>query len=693
MNNGVIIMKTFLKVFVGIVVLLVIAAAGFVYTFDANNYKEEITELAESVTGRPISIAGDMELSLYPWIGIKINDVTIENTSGFSNKTFATIGQFDVRIKIAPLLQKRLDIDKLVLHRLAVNFEINAAGEDNWSDFSGVSESDKVKSEFGLAGLAIGGIDLTDSKLTWLDANTGKQFKISKLSLSTQAINKGEPLPVEIKAYVESNQPEWQAAIKATTRLDFDDSKAAFNANGLKLTATALLPSKQMGKVSFAMVADSAINLQTQTAKLTNARLGAVGLVMSGTFDIENIFSVPVIQGPLKVKTFEAGAVAKHFKLDMPQFANSQSLKKISLATSFKTDFNTVYLDDISAIVDESKVKGFVHITGMSQPVINYELKTDRINFDNYRVVSNEPDQDEAPLLLGFIRAVDLEGVLDVETATVGDIELKKLHIASNIENDIVNANPITMLVSEGEVKAAMRLDTRKTPAVSFVAEVKQVDADASINPLLNNIIGDEAPTLKGLVNADAKLSARGSSVTALKTSAQGTIKVSMDKAIVKGIDFDHASQSVVVDYAERNDFRVSRTFNNEYVPDRTTEFNSLRATFKVSKGRLVNKDLLLVSDQVNVTGSGSIDFMNAKLDYRPVIDMNMKSTVNVRDKLRDHPMEYHAHGLLGELTTEFDVDRYDLHMGRLMLQEAKANRNRRINSQSQGAWTNALSK
>jgi len=686
-------MKTFLKAFSGIVVLLIIAVVGFVYTFEANNYKEEITELVESVTGRPIRIAGDMDLSLYPWIGIKINDVTIGNTSGFRNKTFATIGQFDVRMKIIPLLKRRLDIDKLVLHRLAVDFEINAAGEDNWSDLSGLTESENVKSEFGLAGLTIGGIDLADSRLTWLDTNTGKQFKISKISLSTQAISKGQPLPVEVKAFVESNQPEWQAAINANTRLEFNDDAAVFDAKGLKLTVKALLPGTKMEKVTLAMVADSKIDLQTHSVRLTNTRLGVLGLVMGGTFDVENIFSVPVIQGPVKVKTFEAGTLAKHLQFDIPPMVSTQSLKNVSLSGLFKTDFDTVQVDNISAIIDRSKVKGFVHISGMSQPVVRYELKADKINFDDYKLASNELDQEEVPLPLAFIRAVNLEGVLDVDSATLNDIELNNLHIASNIENDIVNANPITMLVSEAEVKAAMRLDAREMPAVSLVAEMRQMDANDSINPLLKNIIGDEAPSVKGLVNVDANLKAKGSSVTALKTSAQGTIKVNMDKVIVKGIDFDHASQSVVVDYAKRNNFRVSRTFNKEYVPDSTTEFSSLSATFKLSEGKLVNSDLLLVSDHVNVTGAGSIDFINAKLDYRPVIDMNVKSTVNIRDKLRDHPMQYHAHGLLGELTTEFDVDRYDLHMGRLMIQEAKASRNRRINSKSQGNWNNVLSK
>ncbi len=686
-------MKTLLKVFAGIVVLSVIAIAGFVYTFDANQYKDEIAELVESVTDRPISIAGDMDISIYPWIGIKINDVTIENAAGFSNRTFATIGQFDVRIKMLPLLQKQLEIDRLVLHRLALDLEMNAAGENNWSDFAGVAENENAESGSGLAGLTVGGIDLADSRLTWVDVNTGKKLKLSNVSLSTQAISKGQPLPVELKAFVESNQPEFQAAVNAKTSLEFNKDSAAFDAKGLKLTVKTLLPNTEMENITLAMVADGKINLQTRSAKLTNARLGVLGLVMGGTFEVENIFSVPVIQGPVKVKAFEAGKLAKHLDFDIPQMANAQSLKNISLTALFKTDFDAVYMDNISANVDRSKVKGFVHITGLSQPVVRYELKADRIDLGDYRIISEGQEKGDMPLSLEFIRTADVEGVLDVEAVTAGDTELHKVRIASNIDNDIFNANPITMVVSEGEVKAAIRLDARETPAFSVVAEARQMDASTTINPLLISILGEEAPTLSGRVDADANLSATGTSVNALKTSAQGKIKLNMDKAIVKGVDFDYASYAVVADYAERNDFRVSRTFNVEYDPDRATEFDRLHATFRVSKGRLINSDLLLESETVNVTGTGSLDFLNGKLDYRPVIDMKMASTVNVRDKLRDHPMEYQALGSWGEITTEFDVDRYDLHMGRLMIQEAKANRNRRINSQSQNSWENALSK
>ena len=685
--------KTLAKILAGLVLLFVIAVGVFLYTFDANNYKQEITELAGVMTGRTISIAGDMDISVYPWIGIKVNDVTVGNSAGFSNPVFATIGQLDVSVKIMPLLSRHLDVDKLVLHRLAVNFEKNAAGENNWSDFSEVSDSSEVESRFGLAGLAVGRIDLKEASMTWLNTNTGKQFKISKMSLGTRAVSKGQPLPIELKALVESSQPEWMAAVNAKTTLEFSQDSAVFDAKGLKLSVKALLPDTEMGKLTVAMVSDGTVDLQTQSAKLTNTKVGLLGVVMAGTFDVEHLFSVPVIQGPVKVKTFEAAKVAEHLKLEMPQLNNPQSLKKIKLTGNFKTDFNSVKLDDISALVDQSKVTGFVHVAGLSRPVIRYQLEADQLNLDDYLPAAAAADQDETLLPLDFIRAAALDGVLDIEALGVGGVEATGFQVTSNIESGIVNANPVTMQLHDGEVSAALRLDASETPVLSVTAEVREVDADGSLNPLLQNMIGDQAPVFSGRVDADINLSARGFSLPALQRSAKGSVKFEMGSGTIKGVDFNHASQSVVVDYAERNDFRVSRTFNEEYVPDSITEFKSLKANFRISKGRLVNDDLLMVSDTVDVTGSGAIDFVNAKLDYRPEIDMHVGNTGNIRDKLRDHPMMYHAHGAFGEVRVDFDVARYDLHLGRLMIQEAKAHRNRRINSEKQHSWHNAVSK
>ena len=375
----------------------------------------------------------------------------------------------------------------------------------------------------------------------------------------------------------------------------------------------------------------------------------------------------------------------------MPRLAEAHALKDISLTASFRTDFTTVQLDDISATVDQSRVTGFVHLATTPDTSVRYDLAIDKLDLDNYRLAEDTSAQDETRLP-EFVRTASLEGVLAIQSVAMSDKQYDNVHIASVIDNGILKANPISMVVDQGEIRAALQFDARKDPNTALVAHLKNMDADHAINPLLHDMLGNDSLVLEGRLNADVDLKASGASVAALKTSVQGTITVSMDKATVRGVDFDHASRTVVLDYAKRNDFRVSRTFKTAYDADSATEFSGLNATFRVDRGKLHNNDLSMVSDPVNVTGSGSFDFLKGKLDYRPVIDMNVSNTANIRDKLRDHPMQYHARGQSGKVTCEFDVDKFELWVGRLMIQEAKAHRNRRINSQSEDSWTNVLS-
>ncbi|MDH5388837.1 MAG: AsmA family protein [Gammaproteobacteria bacterium] len=681
-------MKKLLKYLSILLFLVLLASAAFVYTFDANQYKKEVADVIGSLLDRPVTIKGDVDISVYPWIGIKLNDLNIENKPGFSRTNFASIGQFDISIKIIPLLQKKLDIDKLVMHQLSVDFEKNASGENNWSGLTGNNTgNDSVESEFGLAGLVIGGIELKEASFSWLDVSADKRFKISKMSLLTEAVVKGQPLPVTLKAYVASNLPEWQAAVSVETNLEFNEDSPTFDAKSLKLSVKALLPGDDRKKVSFAMISDSSINWQEKTAKLTKTKFSIFGLILSGTFDVDNIFSVPTIYGPLKVKKFEAEKLAKRLEINLPVMANPQSLKDISLTTSFKTDFNSMYLDDISANVDSSNVKGFVHITDISNAVIRYELAVDKIALHEYRSVEDPSANNEIMIPADIIRAIDTEGIFDVENVIIDDIEITGLHVTSSIKEGVFTANPVSMLVGESDVKFAMVLDARSIPLGKLTAEVKNIDAKTSLNPLLKTVMGENAIVLDGIVNASANISTKGASLARQEKSAKGTITIDMEKVVVQGIDLNHASRKVVADYANKNEFRTRESYVPENDPTRNTEFTSLHATFQVSHGKYHNSDLLMTSKNADISGSGSIDFINKKIDYRPVIDIHVNNRIDIRDKLRDHPMEYHVAGDFEKLTTEFNIDKYELLVGRLLLQESRARRNKRLNTKEKKLW------
>ena len=184
-------MKKLLKIIFVLLLLLVISASALVFMFDANKYKNELAELAQAYAGRPVTLGGDVSLSLYPWIGVQLQDVTIgnqqssqnNNETEFSRNDFASIKRFEVNIKIIPLLFKRLEIEKLVIHDLNVDFEINASGKNNWSDISGETGGAKP----GLDGLVIGGIEVVDSRLGWFDANEGKRFNLTSVNIKTKS--------------------------------------------------------------------------------------------------------------------------------------------------------------------------------------------------------------------------------------------------------------------------------------------------------------------------------------------------------------------------------------------------------------------------------------------------------------------------------------------------------------------------
>jgi len=686
-------MKKLLKIIFVLLLLLVVSASVFVYLFDANKYKQEIAELAESFAGRPISLAGDIKFSVYPWIGIQLQDVTIGNkqdtkagdiSSSFSKNDFATIERFGVSVKILPLLEKRLEIDKLILHRLAVDFEKNAAGANNWSDMF----SDSGKSESGLNGLVIGGVEVTDSHLNWFDASTGKRYNLTSMNIITQAYVEGQALPLKLKAVVESNQPQWKASTSIETSLVFNPGSPIFKANDLKLLVESEFPLEGMESVNISLLTNGVINVKRKTAKLKDSDLKLLGLNISGDLNVDNIFSVPTIEGLIKVHEFEAAAPAKYFQFEMPEFENTNSLKNISLTSKFKTDFNSVSLNEISARIDKSKLKGFVKIQQLNHdtPVVRYDLDVDKIDWKNYAVKTKALAK-ETMLPLDFIRGVDLQGSVDVAELLINELPVTSLHIPLALRKSILVANPISMVINKAKIRAAMELNSIAVPFARATIKVSDLNAKDSINPLLSRIMGQKPLVFEGYVNVSSKLRSKGESFKLHRQTLSGTLKLDMDKPVLKGIDLNHAAKKVVSDYANRNNFRTRSSYLPAYDPASQIAFNHLNATIIVSGKKLSTTDLSLVSDQVNLAGAGAVDFDKGLVSYRSIVDKHVKDRVDIRDKLLDHPMEYDVKGKFENLTTQFDLAKYDLLAGRLLHIEAKARRIRAINNQRNNSW------
>src|SRR3546814_14914803 len=84
-------MKVWLKrVLISLVVVVIVAIVGigiFLLTFDPNAYKNKLEEIVYNRYQRTLAIKGDLQLSLFPRIGLSVQDVSLSNRN--SKETFA----------------------------------------------------------------------------------------------------------------------------------------------------------------------------------------------------------------------------------------------------------------------------------------------------------------------------------------------------------------------------------------------------------------------------------------------------------------------------------------------------------------------------------------------------------------------------------------------------------------------------
>ena len=126
------IMNHWVKWVLIIIALLLLALVAFVATFDANNYKSEIIEQVEKATGRDFTIDGDINLSIFPWVGLQVNDVALGNDKAFKAAQFASIKQLDIRVNVLPLIKQEVEVNTIRLHGLDVSLEVAKDKSNNW---------------------------------------------------------------------------------------------------------------------------------------------------------------------------------------------------------------------------------------------------------------------------------------------------------------------------------------------------------------------------------------------------------------------------------------------------------------------------------------------------------------------------------------------------------------------------------
>ncbi|MCZ4280778.1 AsmA family protein [Kiloniella laminariae] len=112
-----------------LLIVAVLAGPGFV---DWNRYKEEITNQAVALTGRKLTIEGDLSLQILPRPSFSAKGVAFENALGGSQPSMVRLEELGVAIAIFPLLSGSLQVEEVMLRKPVVYIEKLPNGQGNW---------------------------------------------------------------------------------------------------------------------------------------------------------------------------------------------------------------------------------------------------------------------------------------------------------------------------------------------------------------------------------------------------------------------------------------------------------------------------------------------------------------------------------------------------------------------------------
>jgi len=124
------------KLIIGIIIalfLLLIIAISIPFFVDLNKYKGIVVSQIEKAIHREVKV-DKIKLSLLKGLGVNLDNIIISNNPEFKKEPFLILEGLEVKLKILPLLRKRIEVKKIILNSPKLLIEINKEGKFNFND-------------------------------------------------------------------------------------------------------------------------------------------------------------------------------------------------------------------------------------------------------------------------------------------------------------------------------------------------------------------------------------------------------------------------------------------------------------------------------------------------------------------------------------------------------------------------------
>ena len=223
------------RIAAAVVVLLGAALLAVWLLVNPNHYKERIAAAVKQSTGRDLHLAGDIKLSVFPWVALEVGPASLGNPPGFGDEPFLSFTHAALRVKLLPLLQQRLEVARVEIDGLDLRLRQKEDGRPNWEAVRPAPEPSTGGAEARPQGMrlfdALADLRIHNGHVSYHD------ISIEHLNLETGSIAHEHDIPITLT--FDANRGARGTQITVNARFDVNEDGlqhlrfAAVNGSGI----------------------------------------------------------------------------------------------------------------------------------------------------------------------------------------------------------------------------------------------------------------------------------------------------------------------------------------------------------------------------------------------------------------------------------------------------------------------------
>lgn len=580
-------MKSLLKIFLGLIVLLIvvplIAIIVITQLVNPNDYKADIEQLAATHTRGQLTLEGDLGWSFFPTLGFTTGALQFrlpeDTQSPFAQLKGATVG-----VQLLPLFRGDVAADAIIIDGLALNLAADKQGTGNWTRITRETakpESSKASgAEAGGAAMAIAidRIALTNASIHYRDADNTHQLAIHELALSQVNLS-GEPLQLAFSADLQSS------ALGDNTLPLRINSSISLDANGDR------------------------IQLNGMNASIAN-------LNAQGNLVIE-IQPALQVSGTLDIPAFDAQALMKALGQTVPAFQDPNVLRRVALNATFSGPANSIIMNPLVITLDDTTLKGQAGISNLDNNHLLIELQGNALNADRYQTASAEADgsstkpesannnaeTNTALLPLATLREQNFKLKLGLDALVANQLKLEQVAVAAHGADGVIILDALNANLYGGTVKANASIDARSdNPLIKASKKL----SDVQLGPLLKDMQGSEP--FSGTASIEVDINTRGNTLPQLKSNLNGPIGIVVKNGVLHGVSLERYTCQAIATTRKKQT-------TAQWPADSAIDRISMNLLFKNGVG--VTQDIKGKLPQLRILGDGVVSLPTDQFDMR----------------------------------------------------------------------------